>query len=133
MTREQLIEAVDNRIREINSVLTNLSDDTAVDFTILFEQWQPNKEYIVGQRVRDEDKLYKVIQTHTSQEDWRPMNVPALFTEIAKPGEITEWKQPTGSQDAYNKGDKVRHNDKIWVSDVDNNVWEPGVYGWTSD
>lgn len=27
-------------------------------------------------------------------------------------------------------GDKVAHNGKTWVSDVDNNVWEPGVYGW---
>lgn len=27
-------------------------------------------------------------------------------------------------------GDKVRHNDKVWISIIDNNVWEPGVYGW---
>ena len=20
---------------------------------------------------------------------------------------------------------------KTWISDIDNNVWEPGVYGWT--
>jgi hypothetical protein len=26
---------------------------------------------------------------------------------------------------------KVSHNDKHWVSDYDNNVWEPGVFGWT--
>lgn len=36
----------------------------------------------------------------------------------------------TGAQDAYNKGDKVSHDGKHWVSDVDNNVWAPGVYGW---
>ena len=35
-----------------------------------------------------------------------------------------------GAHDAYNIGDKVTHNGKTWVSDVDNNVWEPGVYGW---
>lgn len=28
------------------------------------------------------------------------------------------------------KDDKVIHNGKTWVSDIDNNVWEPGVYGW---
>jgi hypothetical protein len=27
-------------------------------------------------------------------------------------------------------GDKVAHNSKIWESIVDNNAWEPGVYGW---
>ena len=35
-----------------------------------------------------------------------------------------------GAHDAYNIGDKVTHNGKTWVSDVDNNVWEQGVYGW---
>lgn len=29
------------------------------------------------------------------------------------------------------KGDTVSYDDKIWVSDVDNNVWQPVVYGWT--
>lgn len=26
---------------------------------------------------------------------------------------------------------QVSHNGKHWISSVDNNVWEPGVYGWT--
>ena len=38
--------------------------------------------------------------------------------------------QPIGAHDAYAKGDKTSHNSKNWVSTVDNNVWEPGVYGW---
>ena len=47
-------------------------------------------------------------------------------------GEITipEWVQPD-STNSYSKGDKVTHNGKTWVSDIDNNVWEPGVYVWT--
>ena len=28
-------------------------------------------------------------------------------------------------------GDKVTHNGKTWVSDIDNNVLEPGLHGWT--
>lgn len=44
-----------------------------------------------------------------------------------------EWVQPTGAHDAYLKGDKVSHNDKHWMSDIDSNVWEPGVYGWTEE
>lgn len=35
------------------------------------------------------------------------------------------------AHDAYAQGDKVSHNGKHWTSKVDNNVWEPGVYGWT--
>lgn len=29
------------------------------------------------------------------------------------------------------KGDKVSHNGKHWQSDIDANVYEPGVYGWS--
>ena len=39
-------------------------------------------------------------------------------------------EQPS-STNPYSKGDKVKHNGKIWTSDIDGNVWEPGVYGWT--
>ena len=44
---------------------------------------------------------------------------------------VPVWTQPLGASDAYMKGDTVSHNDKTWTSDIDNNVWEPGVYGWT--
>jgi len=43
---------------------------------------------------------------------------------------VAEWRQPTGAQDAYHNGDKVTHNGSTWISTIDNNVWEPGVYGW---
>lgn len=46
-----------------------------------------------------------------------------------EPTAIPEWAQPD-STNPYMSGDKVRHNGSIWQSNVDNNVWEPGVYGW---
>lgn len=70
------------------------------------------------------------MQAHTSQDDWTPDQTPALWVEIAKPGEIPEWRQPAGAHDAYHIGDKVRHNGKVWICVADNNVYEPGVYGW---
>lgn len=45
--------------------------------------------------------------------------------------EWPEWIQPTGAHNAYAKGAKVTHAGKRWISDVDANTWEPGVYGWT--
>lgn len=41
------------------------------------------------------------------------------------------WKQPEGAHDTYNKGAEVSHKGYEWTSDVDGNVWEPGVFGWT--
>ena len=43
--------------------------------------------------------------------------------------EVTEWAQPD-STNPYMTGDRVLHNGSTWESTVDNNVWEPGVYGW---
>lgn len=111
----------------------SLDDTDALDGVELFERWHSGMELVVNQRISYEEKLYRVVQAHTAQEGWEPDTTPALFTEVAKPGEIPVWKQPTGAQDAYMKGDKVHHPDKngpVYVSTVDNNVWEPVVYGW---
>lgn len=56
---------------------------------------------------------------------------PSLWVAIADPSEEwPTWAQPIGATDAYMNGDKVSYNDKHYISTVDNNVWEPGVYGW---
>ena len=53
-----------------------------------------------------------------------------LFPDFRRFYEIPAWEQPD-STNPYMKGDKVSHNGKIWVSDIDNNVWAPGIYGWS--
>lgn len=125
------------KIREfIEKGATSLTDTEALEAVALFPAWAVGVAYAKDERVQYDGKLYKVVQAHTSQADWKPDSTPALWTEVAKPGEIPVWKQPTGAQDAYAKGDKVHHPDAsgpIYVSDVDNNVWEPGVYGWTKE
>jgi len=116
--------------KQIEQAAVSLPDQDALSVPELFPHWRENMTVSVDDRICYVDKLYRVVQAHTTQIGWEPDITPALFTEIAKPGEIPEWKQPTGAQDAYAKGDKVRHNDKVWQSNTDNNVWEPGVYGW---
>lgn len=41
-----------------------------------------------------------------------------------------QWVQPLGAEDAYPVGAHTWHNGMIWQSKVENNVWEPGVFGW---
>ena len=130
MTREELIAAVRARIDEMNTVLTSLTDEAALESVVLFPVWHQGETYEVNGRVRYNNKLYRIVQAHTAQVGWEPDITPALFTEIAMPGTIAEWKQPTGAQDAYNTGDQVTYNEQTWESTVDNNVWQPGVYGW---
>ena len=119
------------QLREIiEKASVNLSDEDALSAVELFPSWEAGKSYSQNDRVLFGGKLYKVNQAHTSQADWSPDTVPALFSEVAMPNEIPEWKQPQGAHDAYNIGDKVTHNGKTWVCTSDANVYEPGVFGW---
>ena len=115
--------------RLIEKAAVSLDDESALSGVELFPEWKADTAYSVGDRVRDNNVLYKCVQAHTSQSDWRPSITPALWVVVSL-DEWPEWVQPTGAQDAYNIGDKVSHNDQHWTSIVDANVWEPGVYGW---
>ena len=110
--------------------MSYLTDDEAEVVTVLFSDWEPETSYAVGDRRKYLGLLYRCVQAHTSQTGWEPPNVPALWVRTSTE-EWPEWIQPTGAQDAYNAGDKVSHNDIHWISDVNSNVWEPGVYGWS--
>ena len=114
----------------IEQMAKSVDDETALDHIEAFPKWEVNKAYVKDDRVRYGNVLYKVLQNHTSQSDWAPDVAVSLFVKISIE-EYPQWVQPTGSHDAYQKGDKVTHKEKHWVSDVDNNVWEPSVYGWS--
>lgn len=104
---------------------------TAGEHAELFAEWQEGIAYRTGNIRRYGDNLFKCLQDHTSQADWTPDVSVSLWKNIADPtDEWPEWSQPIGAGDAYNTGDKVSYNDEHWESNVDNNVWEPGVYGW---
>lgn len=108
------------------------TDEQALTVQALYPAWRSGVSYTAGQRVLYNAVLYKVLQAHTSQTGWEPENAPSLWAKvlIPDPEVVPEWEQPD-STNPYMTGDNVTHNGKTWVSDVDNNVWEPGVYGWT--
>ena len=114
----------------IQTAIAYLPDEEAETVTALFPEWEDGKAYAVGDRVKYDGLLYRCVQAHTSQSDWTPDKTPALWVRTSTE-EWPEWIQPTGAHDAYNIGDKVSHNEKHWISDIDANVYEPGVYGWT--
>ena len=118
--------------RRIEQAAVSLPDEDALDAPEMYPHWREYMALAVNDRIYYHDKLYRVVQAHTTQAGWEPDIAPALFTEVAKPGEIPDWKQPTGAQDAYMTGDKVRYGGKIYESLIDGNVWSPDVYpaGW---
>lgn len=117
----------------IEKAVQFLDDETALEAACLHPAWVSGTEYAVGYKVRFGGVLYRCLTAHTAQEDWTPANAPSLWTKVlVEEGRILPWQQPD-STNAYGKGDKVTYNGSVWVSDVDNNVWEPGVYGWSKE
>lgn len=126
-----IIERARQLRAQIEQLAETLDDNTAIDYVELFTSWATDTTYEVGARVRYNSILYKCLQAHTSQSTWTPVDAPSLWAQvlIPDPETIPEWIQPD-STNPYMKGDKVTHNGKTWICNVDNNVWEPGVYGW---
>ena len=106
-------------------------DVTLTEHSNQFPAWATSVSYAQNDIVSYSGKLYRCNQAHTSQADWTPDATASLWKEIGDPTvEYPEWSQPLGAFDAYPLGAKVSHNEKHWTSTIDNNVWEPGVYGW---
>lgn len=127
MTREEAKAFINSFVK-----LRNLAtDEMSLQVPNLYPKWKPEEEYNVNDRVIYNDILYKVLTAHTSQATWTPDTSASLFAKVLIPNTdvIPEWEQPD-STNAYMTGDKVTYNGKTWVSIVDNNVWEPGAYGW---
>lgn len=121
--------------RQLRKLLENqtatMTDEQILNYPDFIEKWRSGQKYEVGKRLEYNGTIYKVLTEHTSQADWTPDAAPSLFAKVLIPDSnvIPEWEQPE-STNPYSKGDKVTHNGKTWESTVDNNVWEPGVYGW---
>ena len=120
----------------------DLSDEQRNQILSQYPEWSEGVRYNAGNKVTHNGKIYEVIQGHTSQGDWQPDSVPALFKEftntkiVDENGEETEviadFKQPTGAHDAYKRGDKVRFNGELYESTLETNAYSPSDYpqGW---
>ena len=117
----------------LHKAVVSLSDGDALEGVELFPPWAADTAYEAGVRVRYMGKLYRCEQTHSSQEGWEPPAIPALWTDVAEPGKIPVWRQPTGAQDAYRIGDLVHYPDAdgpVYRCTIDYNVYAPDVAGW---
>lgn len=127
-----LLELAEKLRPLIEKAALSLDDADALEGIFLYPLWSGDSiNYAANVRVRYNGVLYKVLQQHISQPEWNPAAAPSLFAKvlIPDPDAIPEWEQPD-STNAYQIGDKVSHNNKIWENTIANNVWEPGVYGW---
>ena len=133
------LQAAEQLRKALQMFAQSLTDEQAMEVATVYPAYQVGKAYktdemfTYGLNEVGDPQLYRVVQDHTSQEDWTPDNTPALYTAIG----LTEagypvWSQPTGAHDAYNIGDIVDYNGTLYKSLIDGNVYSPEAYpqGW---
>lgn len=131
---EQIVES----IQKVSSIYVQdiIMEETAsvedlASVSKIVPEWAAWKKYYKDDIVHKDGQFYQAITGHTSQPTWMPETAVALWNKIHMGDTVPAWSQPLGAHDAYPAGFKVTHNLKTWTSDVDANVWEPGVSGWT--
>ena len=133
-------QAAEQLRRALQMFAATLTEEQALEIATVYPVWEPGKAYTVGNIISygtnttGDPQLYKVVQAHTSQADWPMDQVPALYvplgTTAEEPEAVPEWRQPTGGHDAYQTGDRVLYQGKLYESTMDGNVWAPDTYGW---
>lgn len=114
----------------VNESAQNLTDEQALSIPLLFYEWEVGKEYKKDKIIRYNGELYRIGQTHTSQEQWKPGDeeTTALYSHITLTEEGYEvWKAWDGVSGLYSEGQIVEdpEDGKLYKSKIPNNVWGP--------
>ena len=134
------MQAAEQLRRAMQLYVATLPEEKALEVASVYPAWTVNTAYAVGDIISygtngvGDPQLYKVVQAHTSQAQWTPDAVPSLYDAFGlDESGYPLWAQPSGAHDAYNAGDIVNYNGKLYQSTINGNVWSPDVYpaGWT--
>ena len=137
MNKLQIMEQLG---KAIQMFAQSLPDEDAMEIAAIYpsyavgKAYKANEMFVCGVNAVGDPQLYRVVQKHTSQADWKPDATPALYTPIGLDDKgYPLWSRPTGAHDAYNTGDVVDHNGTLYQSLIDGNVYSPDEYpaGWT--
>lgn len=104
----------------------------------------PDEGLVTANTIYQRDEgLWLCIQQHDrSTFGGDPAQYPALIRRMRRPGEVLPWKQPTDQYDAYKIVNPFTGEpDRCTLGGVEyvvtqadgsgNNVWQPGLFGWT--
>ena len=132
-------QATEQLRRALQMFAQTLTDEEAMEIATVYPKYEVGKAYNAGEFLTygengtGDPQLYKVVQAHTSQEDWTPDKTESLYEPIGLNKEgYPVWSKPSGTHDAYNKEDVVDYNGTLYKSLIDGNVYSPDEYpaGW---
>lgn len=133
------LQAAEQLRRAIQMFAQSLTNEAALEIATVYPKYEIGRSYSIGdyftygENSTGDPQLYKVVQTHTSQADWKPNETPSLYEPIGlNANGYPVWSKPSGGHDAYNTGDIVDYNGTLYESLIDGNVYSPDEYpnGW---
>lgn len=105
-------------INTIKKLRNSMTDEEAINYIGLFPMWEVNKELKVGDRIEYENQLYKVIQSHITQDAWTPKIALSLF-------------EPINIYDSGSKENPITaitgmtyYINKYYLDPIDNNIYK---------
>ena len=111
-----------------------LTAEELLELIDVFDDWKVGEKLIPSDKRKYNEKLYivNVGQGHTTQSDWTPDVVPALFKKIVPDNVIREIPDPITAEQKFALGEKGTWKGKIYESIIANNVWTPTAHpqGW---
>lgn len=104
--------------QQINTL--EVDDNTAIRMRSFYPEWAENTAYAVGHKVQYGGKLWRVVQAHTAQIGWEPVNVPSLWTEVCETHAGTlEDPIPYDGNMALENGKHYSQNSTIYLCNRD--------------
>ena len=99
---------------QINTL--SVDDNTALRILAFYPEWASDTDYTAGYKVQRGGKLWRAIQTHTSQEGWEPSTATAsIWEEICESHAGTpEDPIPYNGNMALESGKYYSQNSKIY-------------------
>lgn len=80
-----------NLRKHIENAVQSLPDAAALEAVVLHPVWKAGIAYSAGYKAQHNGRLWRCRQAHTSQEEWEPENVPALWEEICETHDGTKY------------------------------------------
>lgn len=135
----EYIKLLRQKNRMIEFLTEQLTEEQALEVPDLFETWTIGEPYKQGDRfkygeVDGKAQLFKVVQNHTSQEQYIPgtTGTESLYTSLTYTEDgYEEWSPRIGDTNPYLKGQIVSFEGNLYISTFNGvNVWKPNEYGW---
>lgn len=100
--------------QQINTLAVD--DNTALRMKSYYPEWASGVSYSVGYKVQSGGKLWRVLQAHTAQVGWEPVNAPSLWEQINETHDGTiDDAIPYGGNMALVNGLYYTQNDVIYL------------------